>query len=73
MTISLRLDEEDSQLIKKYAKMNGMSVSDLIRQSVFERIENEYDLKVYKKALAEHLKNPVTYSHDEVRKMLELG
>ena len=47
MTISLRLSDEDTALIKKYAELNRMSVSELIRQSVIERIEDEYDLKAY--------------------------
>ena len=34
MTISLRLSDEDTALIKKYAELNRMSVSELIRQSV---------------------------------------
>lgn len=72
MTISLRLSDEDSMLFKKYAEMNGMSVSDLIRQSVLERIQDEYDLGVYNKAIAAYRENPITYSHEEVRKMLEL-
>lgn len=72
MTISLRLTEEDSLLIKKYAEINKISVSDLIRQSVLERIENEYDLECFDKAMAEYKKNPVTYSLDEMEKELGL-
>ena len=54
MTISLRLNDKDTTLFKEYAKMNGISISELIRRSVFEHIENEYDLKVYEKAIAEY-------------------
>ena len=72
MTISLRLTDEDSALIKKYAELNGMSVSDLIRQSVMDRIENELDLSAYEKALAEYRTDPVTYTLDEVEKELGL-
>lgn len=72
MTISLRLSEEDTLLIKKYAEINSLSVSELIRQSVMEKIENEYDLEIYSKALAEYKENPVTYSLDEVEKELGL-
>ena len=71
-TISLRLNDADSMLIKKYAEMNGISISDLVRQSVIEHIEDEMDLKAYEKAIAEYRENPVTYTHDEVKKMLEL-
>ena len=72
MTISLRLSDDDTMLIKKYAKINKMSVSDLIRQSVMERIENEYDLEMFDKTMAEYKANPVTYSLDEVEKELGL-
>ncbi len=72
MTISLRLSDADSQLIKTYAEMNNMSISDLVRQSVLERIEDEYDLKVYKAALDEYRANPVTYSLEDVEKELGL-
>ncbi len=72
MTISLRLNEADAMLNKKYAELNRMSVSDLIRQTVLERIKDEYDLKAYEKAMAEHKADPTTYTHNEARKMLEL-
>ena len=62
MTISLRLNDEDTQLIKKYAELNGISVSDLIRQTVLDKIESEYDLELFSKALENYIKNPVTYT-----------
>lgn len=71
MTISLRLSKADSMLIKKFAEMNGITVSELIRRSVMERIEDEYDLKVYKKAMQEFKRNSVTYSLKEVEKELQ--
>lgn len=72
MTISLRLNDEDTVLFKRYAELNGITVSELLRQSVIERIEDEYDLNAYKEAMAEFKKNPVTYSLDEVEKELGL-
>lgn len=72
MTISLRLNDEDSKIIKAYAEMYGMTVSDLVRTTVLERIENEFDLKSYNEAIEEYKNNPVTYSHEEVAKLLNL-
>ncbi len=72
MTISLRLSDEDTLLIKKYAELNRLSVSDLIRQTVMERIETEYDLEMFSKAIAEYKNNPVTYSLDDVERELGL-
>ena len=71
MTVSLRLNDSDSQLIKAYAEMNGISVSELLRKSVLERIEDEFDLK--EKAMEEYRDNPVTYSLEDVMKELELS
>ncbi len=59
-------------LFKKYAEMNGITVSELVRQSVLQRIEDEYDLKAFEKAMEEYKKNPVTYSLDDVEKELGL-
>ena len=72
MTISLRLSDADSALIKKYAEINGISISDLVRQSVMEHIENEFDLSAYAKAMTEYCADPTTYTLDEVEKELGL-
>lgn len=71
MAISLRLTERDSDLFKRYAEMHGISVSELVRQSVMMRIEEEFDLQAYEKALSAYHADPVTYTLDEVEK--ELG
>ena len=72
MTISLRLNEADSMLFKKYAELHGISVSELLRRSVIEHIEEEYDLQAYEEAIAEYHENPITYSLDEVENELGL-
>ena len=56
MTISVRLNEKDTELIKAYAKINNISISDLIRKAILEKIEDEYDLECYKKAMEEYRK-----------------
>lgn len=72
MTISVRLNEEDTKLIKAYAKMNKITISELLRNSIMEKIEDEYDLECYKKAKAEFDKNPKTYTMEEVKEELGL-
>ena len=72
MTISVRLNDKDTELIKAYAKMNNISLSELIRNAVIEKIEDEYDLECYKKAMQEYEKNPTTYTMDEVKEELGL-
>lgn len=72
MTISVRLNEKDTKLIQTYAKMHNISLSDLIRNAVLEKIENEYDLDCYNKAIKKYKKNPKTYSMEEIKKELNL-
>ncbi len=72
MTISVRLNEEDTKLIKSYAKINNISLSDLIRNAILEKIEDEYDLECYKKALEEYKKDPKTYTLKEVKEEMGL-
>ena len=72
MTISVRLSDKDTELIKAYAEMNNISLSDLVRNAVMEKIEDEYDLECYKKAMKEYKKNSKTYTMDEVKEELGL-
>ena len=72
MTISLRLSEKDAMLFKRYAELKNLTMTELVRQSVMEHIEDEFDLQAYEEAMAEYRANPVTYTHDEVHEMLEL-
>lgn len=72
MSISLRLSNEDALLIKNYASIHNISISELFRQAVLEKIEDEYDLKAYEKAMAEYNEDSKTYSLDEVEKELGL-
>lgn len=73
MTISVRLNEEDEKLIKTYAKLKNISISDLIRTAVLEKIENEYDKEVFKKVREEFKEKPKTYSLKEMKKELGLS
>ncbi len=72
MTISVRLSEKETELIKAYAEINHISLSDLIRNAVIEKIEDEYDLECYEKAIKEYEQNPNTYTLEEVKEELGL-
>ncbi len=72
MNISVRLNDEDAALIKSYANLKNITVSDLVRKAVLEQIEDEYDLHLYNKAMEEYKQDPVTYSLDDIEKELGL-
>lgn len=66
MSITMRVTEKEQTLIKEFAELYGLNVSEYIRKIVMERIEDEFDLKAYEEATAEFLQNPKTYSLQEV-------
>ena len=66
-SISLRLDDRDSELIKKYAELKNITVSKLVRDAVVAQIEDEIDVELFDKALKEMKR---TYSLDEAKRAL---
>lgn len=52
-TISLRVPENELKIFKAYAEHNNTTLSEIIRTTMFERIEDEYDLKVFEEYEAE--------------------
>ena len=73
MTMTLRISDEDSRLIKDFAKLHGISVSEFMRRAALEKIEDELDVRAAEKAYAEYLADPVTYSHEEMGRLLGLS
>ncbi|MCL2137309.1 MAG: DUF6290 family protein [Coriobacteriia bacterium] len=63
---TIRLTDEELQLIKSHAKAQRRSVSDVIRLAILDLIEDEYDLALFKQAKEEYISDPVTFSHDEM-------
>lgn len=68
--LSIYVSNEDKEFIKHYAKMKKISVSEFIRTTVLEKIEDELDLIAYKKAMQEYKENPQAFTFEEVKEML---
>lgn len=54
------------------AKFEGKSVSDLLRTTTLNSLEDSYDAFVAEEASEEYLLDPVTISHDKLMKDLGL-
>jgi uncharacterized protein (DUF1778 family) len=67
--MTMRVDDEDAAVIRRYAKFQNKSISDFIRDAVLERIEDEEDLATLRQVLAED--DGRRYSQADV--MTELG
>ena len=72
MTISLELPDEDVALFKKYAGLHNVSLSEFVIRTVFERIEDEYDLNVYEEASEEFKKDSTTYTVQEMKERFKI-
>lgn len=70
-TISLRLNEKEDALVRKYAELHNIELSAFIRQTIIEKIEDEYDLTLFNKVWEDE-KNQNRISHDQLKKELGL-
>ena len=58
MTVSVRLNDDDAALFRDYAALHGLTMSELIRRAVLERINDAYDMRCYDRAMAEYRAHP---------------
>ncbi len=66
------MTDQEQKLANAYAKLHGISVGEAMKSAFFDRIEEEYDLNLAEIALKEFEENPVSFSVEEARKMLDL-
>lgn len=72
MAISIRMNNQELELIKKYAELNGSTVSEVMRNAILEKIEDEFDIFLFNKASKAFEENPKTYTVEEASKILGL-
>ena len=68
-TMTMRVDDVDAALVRKYAAFEGKTISDFIRDAVFGKIEDQQDLATLRAAVAED--DGTRYSQAQV--LAELG
>lgn len=68
-TMTMRLDETDAAIVRKFAEFEEKAISNFVRDAVFEKIEDQQDLATLHKAIAAD--NGVRHSHEQV--LSELG
>lgn len=64
--LALRIDAQEEQLIKEYAKANSISGSALFRNAVLEKIEDEIDLGLYNQAMTKHKEDTQSISFENM-------
>lgn len=63
-TMTIRMSEDDANLVRKFAKFEGVTISDFARTAILEKIEDAYDLEELRHAIAED--NGERFSIDEI-------
>ncbi len=53
MSFSIRLTPQEKKLAQSYANLHSISLSEAFKQALFEKIEDEYDLKIAQDAYDE--------------------
>lgn len=54
------------------ADLNGMTISELARTKLTESLEDQIDIDIYEKAMAEHNERDKSISHEEMKRELGL-
>lgn len=55
MSFSIRLTDTERQLAMAYAQMHSLTMSEAFKKALFDKIEDEYDLKVANEAHQEYV------------------
>lgn len=72
MSYSIRFTDEERKLADSYAKVHGITLGEALKNALFEKIEDEYDVALYQQAKKEFDKNPKTYTLKEIKEMYDL-
>ena len=52
-TMTVRMSEQDAELVRKFAQFEGVTISDFARTAILEKIEDSYDLQELRQAIAQ--------------------
>ncbi|MDR6939566.1 type II toxin-antitoxin system RelB family antitoxin [Arcanobacterium hippocoleae] len=52
-TMSIRMNEHDAELVRRFAQFEGLTISDFARNAILEKIEDVYDLQELREAIAQ--------------------
>lgn len=72
-TINLRVTDNDKRIIEQFARFDGKSVSEYIRELIYEKIEDYEDINSIVKYEQElENGNAEIYTHDEIWRGLNI-
>ena len=57
MAFSIRLNEDERQLVDSYAKLHSITVGEAFKRALFDKIEEEYDIAIANEAYEDYVKS----------------
>lgn len=70
-TITFRIPDDEKELVLEYAKAHNSSLTELYRNAVLDKIEDEIDLKTLRNAMEiSKEKKEIGISQEEMEKLL---
>ena len=70
-TISVRVNDDEAKLIREYAAANNLNLSQFLRETILDKIEDDFKLDEERIIQArERAKTEKKYDHTEVWEML---
>lgn len=71
-TINLKLSQDELAVFTAFAASKKTTIEELLKKTLFEKIEDEYDAMIAKEALFEFKVNPYTLMVKEIQKKYNL-
>ena len=57
MAFSIRLNEDERQLVDSYTKLHSITVGEAFKRALFDKIEEEYDIAIANEAYDDYVKS----------------
>ncbi len=61
-------ERQDKALMESYTEFYGVTLSEFIRQSVMEKLEDEFDIRCADEAYSDYLEDPESILFKDVKK-----
>lgn len=57
MSFSIRMTSQEKKVAQSYAELHSISLSEAFKQALFEKIEDEYDMRIAQEAYNEFVES----------------
>ncbi|WP_040928608.1 type II toxin-antitoxin system RelB family antitoxin [Nosocomiicoccus massiliensis] len=70
--VNIPLTDEEYQLFNEYAQIHNIPLSTMLKETLKEKIEDDFDVALIREYENEKNTSEVSYTHDEVKEILKI-